>query len=327
MSLPHTPSTANLGSTPPEPWLAADEHGPLVGGTLFGSIRRLISLAGPTEVPVLVTGESGTGKEVVARMLHHARARSGPFVLVHCTAIPEAVVEAELFGDAPGVNGDPVARRGLFASAAGGTVFLDEVGDLPRATQARLRRAIEEGVVRPLGGGSYPLNVRIVSATSRDPHPTRGLDAELATQLARVEIALPPLRDRPEDLPALAAFLLRRAQLAPRTITGDALEALARYDWPHNVRELDGVLRQIAAADRAELTLDQLPERIRRTVTRPASEPPSDTLRTRLTDAIRRNAGNVRRASQELGIARGHVYRLIHRWSIPVSEFRRPRSS
>jgi DNA-binding NtrC family response regulator len=331
-----------------EPWQPADCRGPLVGGSALTSVRRLISLVGPTDMPVFISGETGTGKEVVARLLHQASPRSGPFVPINCAAIPESMIESELFGHVRGAfTGAHAARPGLFATATGGTLFLDEVGELPLAAQAKLLRVLEDGVIRPLGSElGAARDVRVLSATNRNLRQAMSDDAfrpDLFARLCMVEIELPALRDHPEDLPAIAEYLLRRASIPARLIAPDALEAMALYRWPQNIRELDHILRQATLRPGAELTLDALPRSLIATTIAASSpqlgqiatmKPSGDTtgdmsgdlqvdLRQRLEGALRRHRGNVRRASQELNISRGHVYRLIQKWSIAVTELRK----
>jgi DNA-binding NtrC family response regulator len=319
-----------------EDWQPVTAEGPLVGGCALAAARRVISLVGPTEMLVLITGETGTGKEVVARLVHAASHRTGPFIPVNCAALPEALVESELFGHARGAfTGAAQARRGLFASAAGGTLFLDEVGDLALAGQAKLLRVLEDRMVRPVGAEvAHEVDVRIISATNSDLAGAveRGqFRADLLARLGAVEIRLPPLRERREDIPLLAEHLLRRAGRSA-ALTADALEALLLHDWPHNVRELETVVRGAALAASAEIGLDHLPQRLRDNLhrLRDAGKPaprspnaPSAESRQAFIDALAATAGNLRRVSRELGISRGHVYRLLRRWGIDPAAFRR----
>jgi hypothetical protein len=321
--------------------LGGTGRGPLVGGVSVAAARRIIGLVGRTDLPVLVTGETGTGKDVVARLLHAASERPGPFIPVNCAALPEALAESELFGHARGAfTGASQARKGLFASASGGTLFLDEVGDLAPSGQAKLLRVLEDRMVRPLGAETaHEVDVRVVSATNRDLELGRGgapFRADLLARLAAVEIRMPALRQRREDIPALAAYLLGRAGRSELTIAPDALEALLVYDWPHNVRELETVVRSAALTAGAELGFGDLPERIREHLHRrrnpgpPAARAPqlsrSEDGRQRFIDALTAWSGNMRRVSRELGISRGHAYRLLRRWSLDPARFRRPSS-
>jgi DNA-binding NtrC family response regulator len=323
-----------------EAWEAPISEGPLVGGCALAPVRRLISLVAPTELPVLILGETGTGKEIVAHLVHAASARPGPLVAVNCAALPESLADSELFGHARGAfTGAARAHKGLFAAASEGTLFLDEVGELPLPTQAKLLRVLEDGMVRAVGSeDARKVDVRIVSATNRDLSEAvaRGsFRADLRARLSAIELHTPPLRDRPEDLPSLCAYLLRRFGSASPKLSPNTWEAMALYEWPENVRELDNVLRQLAVGAAREIDVADLPERVRQRLALaraepaapPAATPPAPSpadLRGRLEDALKAHAGNVRRASQTLGISRPHAYRLMRRWNIDLERFRRP---
>jgi len=221
------------------------------------AIARLverIERVAPTRATVLITGESGTGKELVARALHAASERpAGPFVVLNCAAIARDLAESELFGHERGAFTGAVARRrGVFEEATTGTLFLDEIGELALALQAKLLRALETGVVRPVGGcHDVRVAVRVVAATHRQL--TQEVAAgrfrlDLFHRLAQVTLEVPPLRARPGDLPLLCAHFLGEvaAEVGPRTLAPDALELLRRAPWPGNVRELRHVLFRAA---------------------------------------------------------------------------------
>lgn len=212
----------------------------------MASARRLVQRAGQVAAPVLLLGETGTGKSLVARIIHGAGTRS-PFVPVNCAAIPEALFESELFGHRRGAfTGATEDRVGLIESAHGGTLLLDEIGDLPPAQQAKLLMVLEDGEVRAVGARSARrVDVRLVSATSgdlRERVAQGGFRRDLFHRIALLTIRLPPLRERTEDLPALAEHFLRlagaRLGLAPRGLSDRALRSLLRHPWPGNVREL-----------------------------------------------------------------------------------------
>ncbi|MBN1141248.1 MAG: sigma-54-dependent Fis family transcriptional regulator [Deltaproteobacteria bacterium] len=211
-------------------------------------IRELIGQVADSALPVLVTGETGTGKEVAARCLYRAgRWREGPFVSVNCGAISSGLMESELFGHAKGAfTGADRAREGLFSAADGGILFLDEIGELPLELQPKLLRVLQEGEVRPVGETrSSKVQVRIVAATARDLHAEvekgRFRD-DLFYRLNVVEIHIPPLRERPEDIPLLAEHFIRRVALQegrrPPLLKEDAAARLKSFSWPGNVREL-----------------------------------------------------------------------------------------
>jgi two-component system nitrogen regulation response regulator GlnG len=226
------------------------------------------ALVAPTAMPVLVTGESGTGKELLARALHElGAAPAGPFVAVNCGALPRELAESELFGHERGAfTGAAARRRGWFEEASGGTLVLDEIGELPLELQPKLLRVLETGRIRRVGGaGETPVSVRVVAMTLRNlkAEAQRGaFRADLYYRLAGIELALPPLRRRRGDIPRLVEHFLREleAEIGPREIDPEAVAALTQADWPGNVRELRNVVRRAAILtggriDRASLEL------------------------------------------------------------------------
>ena len=238
---------------------------------VYGLLDRVADI----NTTVLITGESGTGKELVARALHgRSRRRDAPFVAVNCAALPEPLLEAELFGHAKGAfTGAQSARGGLFVSASGGTVFLDEIGELPLALQPKLLRALQERRVRPVGADrEVPVEARVVAATNRDLETAvdkGAFRADLFFRLNVLPIDLPPLRARGRDVLVLAqAFVKRFANELDKPVTGfdDALaHCLMAYDWPGNVRELQNAIeRAVALARGAHLAAEDLPEKIQR---------------------------------------------------------------
>jgi two-component system NtrC family response regulator len=236
-------------------------------------VKELIEQAGPSEAHVLVTGESGTGKELVAEALHRASARSaGPLVKVNCAALPAELLESELFGYKKGAfTGANKDKPGRFQAASGGTLFLDEIGDMPMALQAKLLRVLQERRVEPLGGAEpEPADARIVAATHRDlkrEAAAGNFREDLYFRLNVLEIRIPPLRERREDIPVLAAHLLERLaeknRRRIRRVSPRFLEALADYDWPGNVRELENVLERAIILSRSEtLGPEDLPAQV-----------------------------------------------------------------
>ncbi|MEZ4426030.1 MAG: sigma-54 dependent transcriptional regulator, partial [Gemmatimonadota bacterium] len=224
---------------------------------LFEALERLERVDAPT---VLVTGESGTGKDVVARAIHaHGPRRNGVFVEVDCASLPEQLIESELFGHERGAFTDAKSmKRGLFELAAGGVVFLDEIGEMKPATQAKLLRALENRTFRRVGGvAPIPLNASVVAATNRDLRrevEVGGFREDLFFRLNVIPIHVPPLRERPDDVPALVAhFLDRFSNTLGRRVEGasrDAMTLLKAYGWPGNVRELRNVLERIVLLGR-----------------------------------------------------------------------------
>jgi transcriptional regulator with GAF, ATPase, and Fis domain len=227
----------------------------------------LIEKVAPSDVSVLVLGDTGTGKELVARALHeHSRRAGKPLLAENCAAVPPNLLESELFGHKRGAfTGAFADREGHFVAADGGTVFLDEIGDMPLGMQSKLLRVLQDGEVRPVGSNkSRKVDVRVVAATNKDLAAMcrRGAFREdLYYRLAVVTIRLPPLRERPGDLPHLARFLLAKigADLGREVgIEPEALAALERWPWPGNVRELENELRRAAVFARGAIGLAEL---------------------------------------------------------------------
>ena len=283
-------------------------------------VLDLVDRVAPRDVAVLVTGESGTGKELVARRLHARSHRSaGPFVALNAAALPETLAESELFGAEKGAfTGADQARAGRFEEASGGTLFLDEVGELPLTLQGKLLRALEERVVRRLGAArDLPVDVRIVSATNRDlaAEASEGrFRQDLYFRLAVVVVRVPPLRDRPDDVPLLARTLV--ARLAARhavpvpEITPEALSALSHHAWPGNVREMRNVLeRAVVVRGGAEIRAADLDLATAGAQAHPLHRDQRE--REALLEALRRSGGRREEAARTLGISvRTLYYRL-----------------
>ena len=236
---------------------AEEQRLPLIGRSpAMQEIYRTVARLTTTDLTVMITGESGTGKELVARALHdYGRRRTGPFVAVNMAAIPRELIESELFGHERGAFTGALNRGvGRFEQAAGGTLFLDEIGDMPAEAQTRLLRVLQEGEFTAVGGRQpVKANVRIVAATHRDLRQSirQGLFREdLFYRLNVVPIRLPPLRERAEDIPLLARHFLDRARaagLAQKHLDADALDRLKGHTWPGNARELENLMRRLAA--------------------------------------------------------------------------------
>lgn len=217
-------------------------------------VRQLIEQVAPSLATVLITGESGTGKEVVARQIHKSSGRSGPFVAVNCGAIPEHLLESELFGHEKGAfTGAIAARAGRFEQAKGGTFFLDEIGDMPPVMQVKLLRVLEERVVERVGGTkSIPVDVRLIAATHRDlPKRIESGDfrEDLYYRLSVFPIEISPLHERPEDIPLLVEEFVQRmsdSQNVCLQLSDDAITALKNYAWSGNVRELANLIERLA---------------------------------------------------------------------------------
>ena len=297
---------------------------------LLDEIRKVA----PTDANVLITGESGTGKELVARCLHAGGGRrNGPFVPIDCASLPEQLLESELFGHERGAFTGAIARKpGLLVEASGGTAFLDEVGELGPGLQAKLLRTLEERCLRPVGGTALvPIDVRLVAATNVDLENAISAGRfrrELYYRLNVVQLRLPPLRARPEDVPVLLLAFLRRfaadLERPTPTVTPDTMAALQAHPWPGNVRELRNLAQRLVVLDTdARITLADLPDAIRGWPDEPdgAPLPPASYTEAReeaLTDFrrsyLRRllsvHGGNVTRAAVAAGVSR----RTLHRW-------------
>jgi DNA-binding NtrC family response regulator len=293
------------------------------------AMRRVLDLverAAPAEVPVLILGESGTGKEIVARALHRGNTgRRGPFVAVSCAAIPETLLESQLFGYRRGAFTDAREdRRGLFQEAENGTLLLDEIGDMPLLLQAKLLRALQEKEVHALGAPApVPVDVRILAATRHE------LDAlvkegrfreDLLYRLNVITVRIPPLRERPEDvLPLLAYFLEKQSKRlgrASRGFSAAALELLRGYHWPGNVRELENLVERVLVLSRgATVGVEDLPDSIRG---RPAAsldaEGPHSLARVErdhILRILRAAGGNKAATARLLGMDRKTLYRKL----------------
>jgi Nif-specific regulatory protein len=316
-----------------------DRFSEIIGtSNAMGEVFRLMESAAASPISVAIEGETGTGKELVARGIHQASMRGeGPFLAINCAAVPETLLESELFGHRRGAfTGAVQDHRGLFEAAAGGTVLLDEIGEMPPAMQAKLLRVLQEGEVVPLGDvRPRKIDVRVISATNRD------LSAEIAAhrfredlfyRLAAFPIRIPPLRERREDIPLLGDhFLAEAAERHRKWIRGIdpvALDLLTRFDWPGNVRELSNEMERAVALTRNDETIgiEQLSQKIRalgdaaaaRDGDSAAAAPiirdtgPIEPLRPAraafethyIAAALRRHAGNVSQTARALGISR-----------------------
>ena len=301
------------------------------------AVDRLVTKVAPTDSTVLITGESGTGKGIVARMIHELSPRAeAPFIPVNCSAIPENLLESELFGHTKGAfTSADRARKGLFLQADQGTLFLDEIGELPLLMQTKLLHVIEDKQVRPIGGEQVrTVNARIIAATNRNlTEMIRNgqFREDLYFRISVFHIDVPPLRERRHDIGPLVRFLLRRVTAngknPPLDIDPEAMELLVNYAWPGNVRELEnGLHRAQILADGARITLADLPGEITR-LDRPAagigaldlSESPLREQMRRMEAgivlrAIEEAGGDRRLAAQRLGIGLSSLYRKLEEY-------------
>ena len=297
-------------------------------------VHDVIARVAQSEATVLIQGETGVGKELIARRVHDSSSRkNGPFVAINCAAVPQSLLESELFGHARGAFTDAKAERmGLFVQAHRGTLFLDEIGDLPLEIQPKLLRALQERSVRPVGSNvEVPFDARLVAATNRD------LDEEVEEKRFRqdlyyrvnvVRIAVPPLRDRDADVLELAQHFLAQHALrsggTPVGLSPETAEKLMEYRWPGNVRELENcIARGVAFARYDKLTIDDLPEKVRSYRTDRFVVSANDALEVIPLGELERRyiqrvltlfEGNKSRTAQVLGIDRRTLYRKVEKW-------------
>ena len=301
-------------------------------------VLRMVSRLKDTRTPVLIVGESGTGKELVARAIHfRGSLRKRPFVAVDCGSLVPTLIESELFGYERGAfTGALKSKEGLFVSANGGTIFLDEIGELPLEMQAKLLRVLQEKEIRPVGSNQrHKIDVRVVAATNRDlesAYRAGTFRKDLYFRLNVVTIALPSLRERRSDIPALIqAFLARYSPDAKITLTTAAMNSLLQYDWPGNVRELENCIeRAIALGNRRSIDVQDLPPSIRtvspESISRSESGSASNNLEDMERETIRRvfeqAKGDKVLAGRLLGISRATLYRKLKRYNIDVQEMK-----
>jgi hypothetical protein len=320
-----------------EMWVDAGEREPAAPGLLTlvpdleRELTRLVQVA-PSTVTITVRGETGTGKEVVARAVHRLSRRAGDFVAVNCGALSDSLVESELFGHKKGAfSGAVEDHDGLVRSATGGTLLLDEIGDLPPASQAALLRVLQEQEVLPVGSTRpMPVDLRVISATHHDLESlveSGRFRADLLGRVGGFRLDLPPLRERREDLGLLIGTLIERLS-GPRaeevTLTEAAVRALYRYDWPHNVRELEKCLAAaLVLASGRPIDVPHLSPAVR-------AGPPEDSdpalddeaLRARLVELLAQHDGNVSAVARAMGKARMQIHRWMKRFGLEPDQFR-----
>jgi len=319
-----------------------EEHDPFVFDGIKGpsaaiqGIFEIVRRVAPTNISVLIEGPSGTGKELLARAIHgNSLRRNKPFKPVNCAGLTETLLESELFGHVKGAfTGANTDRKGLFEIADDGTLFLDEIGDMPLTMQAKLLRVIEDGVVIPVGSNKPTIvDVRIISATNQNLRKLieqNRFREDLYFRIRGVDVSLPPLRERPEDIPLLARHFLEEAVEDTGSkvtgITEAAMRILAGYEWPGNIRQLKNAIRtMVVMCDCDKIDVPDLPPEIaqRRQLTGASSPPASlagvslnDLERKAIMDTLARTEGNREKAAKILGIGERTLYRKIREYNL-----------
>ncbi len=300
-------------------------------------IRKVIAMVAPTPSTVLITGESGVGKEVVARQIHiHSERADGPFVKVSCPSFPETLLESELFGHEKGAYTGATRRRiGRFEAARGGTIFLDEIGELPMSVQAKLLRVLQDGVFERLGSNEQiRTDARVIAATNKnlqDEMAQKNFRKDLFFRLNVVPIHIPPLRERREDIPPLVEhFIVKLRRKFPhriKSVSPEAMEIMQRYDWPGNIRELENTIERIAVLYAPErIEPKHLPPEITGEVHRGPQYSHKGTLqnieREAIENALRETKGNQSKAAEMLGISRDKLRYRIRVYGINPKKFK-----
>jgi DNA-binding NtrC family response regulator len=317
-------------------------------GEAIQKVFSMVSRVAPTEANVFISGESGTGKELIARAIHSSSRRSErPFVAINCAALPDQLLESELFGHEKGAfTGAEGQRRGLLETAAGGTFFLDEVSEMSLDLQAKLLRVVQERRIRRVGGDAeIPIDVRWVSATNRDPEEAvrEGLlRQDLYFRLNVVPVRVPALRERRDDIPLLVQHFLNRfgeSYGRPHMrLSSDAMQALRAYHWPGNVRELQNIIERIVSLSGGGqiVPVEEIPEEIvdGDSVLATRSRPPiaadrpfheakaeaiSDFEKEYLRDLLAQNGGNISQAARQAGIDRKTIHRMLVKYDLEAS--------
>ena len=316
--------------------------GLLIGGFQIDQLLERVEKVARTQLSVVVTGESGTGKELVARTVHQASGRRGPFQAINCAALPANLIESELFGYRRGAfTGASTDKPGLVKAAHMGTLFLDEIGDMPLEAQAKLLRVLQERQVLPLGSTSpEPVDVRVVCATHRNLEELvlRGsFRGDLLARLREFTAHLPPLRERREDLYPLVRHFLAKSGRPDARVSLPYMVGLAHYDWPYSVRELESAVKlSVALAEgQDELDLHHLPEPVRQCLkghgekradaVPPPMEPPSRggaPTEAALRELLSRHRGNIAAVGRALGKERMQIHRWLKRYNIDVAQYR-----
>ncbi len=317
--------------------VSSRQYGDLIGsGASMREVYRRIEKVAGTDISVLVSGETGTGKEVVAREIHRRSPRAGgPFVAVNCGAIPEALLESELFGHVKGAFTGAVATRlGKFQAAQGGTLFLDEIGEMPPVLQIKILRALQERAVTKVGDSRpEPVDIRVIAATNKvleDEIAKGAFREDLYYRLNVVSIPLPPLRERGDDVVVIAKYLLQKYAkefgARVRAFTPAALVAMRKYGWPGNIRELENrVKKAVVLAEKALVSgedLDLRPEILEPIL--PLAQAKEEFQRRYINEVLERNAGNRTKTAKDLGVDPRTIFRHLEKLEAERSGARPP---
>jgi sigma-54 dependent transcriptional regulator, acetoin dehydrogenase operon transcriptional activator AcoR len=327
--------------TTPRDQLDLDDE---AAATSFGKLRTLslpfagelaaLARVAATDISIVIAGASGTGKEVIARAIHELSSRSGPFLAVNCAALPDTIVQSELFGHKKGAfSGAVDDRSGLVRSAHRGTLLLDELGDLGAAGQGALLRVLQEHEVTPLGE-SRPVrvDVRVLAATHRDLDSlaaTQAFRTDLLARLSGFVFRVPPLRERREDFGLVLRALVRAAGAPSVALGQDAARRLLAYEWPLNIRELEKcIVSAIAQTPDNTIQTTHLPERVREARPAPPERTPApittpEDRRARLVALLDQNGGNISEVARAMNTARAQIHRWLRKYEIDPASFRR----
>jgi len=317
----------------------AQEQYQMVGSSEpMQQLYDIIDKAATTPSKVFITGENGTGKELVARAIHHNSDRAGnPFVAVNCAALPESLIESELFGHSKGAfTGAHSQRKGAFQQADGGTLFLDEIGEMRLATQSKMLRVLEEQTVQPVGSdGTVDVNARVIAATNRDPHASieaGTLRRDLYYRLNVIGIHVPALRERRSDIPDLVAHFLHhfseRNGVTPRELESAGLSILMGHDWPGNVRQLRNVIeRLVALSNEVKIPAAAVQEALDSSATNPEIIEGNDLRSARaefekafIRQALQAHDGTIQATADALGISRSHLWKKMKKYDLEAPE-------
>ncbi len=289
-------------------------------------ILKTVEKIAPFDTTVLITGESGTGKEVLARLIHKKSKRSKkPFITVNCGAIPEDLLESELFGYKKGAfTGANADKKGLIEEANGGTLFLDEIGELPLNLQVKLLRVLQEGEIKPLGASKpKKVDVRFIAATNRNLEKLvkeGRFREDLYYRLNVINIEIPPLRKRKEDILPLAKFFIKKVaakyNIPPKTLSKKAEKQLLEYNWPGNVRELENTIERIMLTKNSSTILSIFPSKKEKRTTKPFHEAKKEFEKEYIETLLEQTKGNISQASKLSGLTRAQIYRLMKRYNI-----------